>query len=190
MLKNKDGTPYKLAHPNPVMTSQTLWDEFKIHNMKWTSEKDEIKQEIIEKPLSFTSKETFISALDEAKAEEPFQRDVVHEDLQRKEEIEEENGLEKVFIHLLPAIIREKKDSLYGETYKTIQYEKPTSFEGIVLEEADLEIKIWTEISVSLGSIIYPRLGSKRWWKIQTKDEIEGGWVLIGVPSSHQPSFS
>ena len=39
-LRNKDGTPYRLQSPNPVMRTQVLWgsERFVLHNMKWTGE--------------------------------------------------------------------------------------------------------------------------------------------------------
>ena len=195
MLKKKDGSEYRLVAPNPIMNTQILWDEFKTHNMRWKTEKEEVKKAEI--PMPSFEPETFLSALDKAQIEETpvleeefSRKEIVHEDLQRKEEIEEDNEIEKVFIHCLPAKIREKKDSLYEESYKTIQYGAPISFEGVILKEADLAIEIWTDTNhVTVGSVIYPKLGSKRWWKIQERTQKIGGWSLLGVPSSYQPSF-
>ena len=209
-LYKKDGTVYKLQAPNPIMNNQTLWDGFKTHNMEWQTEIDETKHENKLIPPDFGIKETFLSELDKAQidvvvenkidtmvenkidvmVEEPFRQTVVHADLQREKENNEGNGIEKVFIHCLPAKIREKKDDLYGEVYKTIQYETPTSFEGVILNQTDLGIEIWTDANqITKGSIIYPKLGAKRWWKVHSKTEKAGGWTLIGVPSSFQPSF-
>ena len=195
MLKKKDGSEYKLLSPNPLMNTQILWlDEFKTHNMRWETEKDAIKKADKNVSSPVEVKETFLSALDktqiEEMLEEDFKKEVIHEDLQRKEEIIEENQIKKIFIHCLPAKIRIKKDDLYSESYKTVQYENPISFEGVLLQEADLAIEIWTDTNdISVSSIIYPKLGSKRWWKIQEKTQKMGGWVLTGVPSSYQPSF-
>ena len=41
MLKNKDGTPYKLSGPNPMMKNQEVWGNFIVHNMEWEEEKSE-----------------------------------------------------------------------------------------------------------------------------------------------------
>lgn len=41
-LTNKDGTPYKLRHPNKLAKEQTIWDfdkeKFILHNCNWQSE--------------------------------------------------------------------------------------------------------------------------------------------------------
>ena len=95
MLKKKDGSEYKLLSPNPLMNTQILWlDEFKTHNMRWETEKDAIKKADKNVSSPVEVKETFLSALDktqiEEMLEEDFKKEVIHEDLQRKEEIIEE----------------------------------------------------------------------------------------------------
>jgi len=40
-----------------------------------------------------------------------------------------------------------------------------------------------------VGSILYPKTGYKRWWRVQDKTQKGGGWVLVAAPSDHQPSF-
>jgi hypothetical protein len=37
-IKNKDGSVYRLNGPNPVMTGQALWKDFKKHNFKYDIE--------------------------------------------------------------------------------------------------------------------------------------------------------
>jgi hypothetical protein len=39
-LKNKDGSTYTLAKPNPIMKHQSLWanEKYLLHNMKWKVE--------------------------------------------------------------------------------------------------------------------------------------------------------
>ena len=47
VIKNKDGTVYKVRSPNPIMMTQEIWDKFTVHNMKFdadtVSNKDAVK---------------------------------------------------------------------------------------------------------------------------------------------------
>lgn len=97
--------------------------------------------------------------------------------------------IERQFIYCLPATIRERKDDLYGDQYRTIQYGNPFSFEAVIARQDDLFIELWTTASVSHGSVIFPRVGAKRWWRVQEKKEKSGGWLLTAIPSDYQPSF-
>lgn len=209
-LKNKDGSVYRLATPNPIMKTQTLWgnEQFTLHNMKWTSEKyqDTIQIKTVQQE---PKEETFISDLEESKSQsgsrvietnvspkeiqkqesKVYERKTeVHEDKQRIEE-NIKSEIEKVFIYLLPANIRTKRDDLYGDIVKTVEYGKPTSFEAVELEQQDFYFKIWTDIDISLGSILYPKTNFKRWWKVKDKEKKADGWILTSMPSDYQPSF-
>lgn len=116
---------------------------------------------------------------------------IVQPDPDKQEISEKSHDIEKIFIHVLPATIREKKDSLYGDTYRTIQYEKPTSFEGVILTQEDLLFEVWTDVAnINVGSILYPKTNFKRWWRVQEKQLKGTGWILSAVPSNEQPSFS
>ena len=209
-LRNSDGSVYKLAGPNPAMKSQNLWDGYAVHNMVWNGEnaKDESKVVPISSPLD--GKETFFDALDRAKQEmlntpKPEIK-IVETDskiVDKKPEIkivetnpepkiveDSTNEIEKTFIHVLPARIREKKDSLYGDVYRTIQYDKPTSFEGVIISYEDITFQVWTNtIKLGIGSILYPKFGTKRWWRVQDVQDKANGWIMTCVPSDEQPSF-
>ena len=36
VIKNKDGSVYKVRGPNPIMMSQEVWDNFEVHNMDFS----------------------------------------------------------------------------------------------------------------------------------------------------------
>ena len=205
-LRNKDGTVYKLTSPNPVMKSQELWNEFQVHNMKWEGEKSEDTTLVNPLLSDFDVQDSFLEALDKAKVTKPEikvvetpveqpqstekieRKPIVHADAKQEENNNSE--IEKVYIHVLPAFLRERKDTLYGDSYKTIQYGKPTSFEGIILKQEDLFIEVWTDSDkIAIGSILFPKTNFKRWWRVQEKNEKAGGWVLTAMPSDYQPSF-
>lgn len=196
-LKNKDGSVYRLDGPNPTMKTQETWNEFEIHNMKWDEEKSKDLNQILPIQSDLDVKDSFLSALDEAKVEnvqisEEFKierKSVIEPDL-NKEKIKEKSDIEKTYIYCLPAFLKTRRDDLYDESYVTIQYGDPTSFEGVILLQEDLYIKIWTDIDkIDKGSILYPKTGYKRWWRVQDREEKKGGWIIIATPSDFQPSF-
>ena len=203
-LRNKDGSLYKLAAPNPVMKTQEMWGGYQVHNMQWEGEKAKDANQVNPIASDFDVQETFLSALDKAKSDikvvetksdstnsQIERKPVVQPDLQREElRASTDNGIEKTFIYCLPALLRTRQDSLYGDSYTTVQYGNPTSFEGVILKQQDLFIEIWTDTnSINNGSILFPKQGYKRWWRVQEKVEKGGGWVLSATPSDHQPSF-
>lgn len=207
-LKNKDGSVYKLAGPNPAMKEQKLWSDYAVHNMTWKPEHAQDNTVVTPVQSDFHVKDDFLAELDKAKsaikeeikvvetrqepAPEVFERKpIVQPDLHREElQANSDDGIEKVFVHCLPASVRERKDSLYGETYRTIKYGNPYSFEGVVVEQQDLFIKIWTTAdNTNEGSILFPKTHQKRWWRVQQREKKSGGWLLAAMPSDHQPSF-
>lgn len=189
-LYKKDGSVYKLAGPNPMMQEQNLWNGFKTHNLQW---KKDLAEDNTPKVVPPVEEDTFISALDKAKPEEikVLEPEIERKPIVQPDLIEEETSseIEKIFIHCLPMITKIRKDSLYGESSKTIGYGKPTSFEGVVLNYNDFVIEIWTDATIEVGSIIYPKMNFKRWWQIKEKTPKESGWIIKGVISNVQPSF-
>lgn len=217
-LYNKDGSVYRLSSPNPVMKQQSLWNDFVVHNMTWKHEISEDKRVISPLPPKSFVQDSFLGALKTAKDEikvvemqsfvepkvvemqpieqnEPIKEEInviekhiseeiVHSDSIRHEEIE------KIFVYCLPAQIRERRDSLYNESYKTIKYENPTSFEAVVISQDDFLFKIWTDFDkIGVGSVLYPKTQYKRWWRVQEKIQKNNGWILTSLPSDFQPSF-
>ena len=199
MLKNKDGTPYKLSGPNPMMKNQELWGNFIVHNMEWEEEKSENNQKLVPVETDFNIRESFISSLDEAKEELKSKEELPpvekKEPPERKKVVilepkEDDVDIEKVFIHCLPAFTRKKKDELYGDETNMIRYGDPVSFEGVMLQQEDFFIKVWTDVeNINIGSILYPKTNFKRWWRVQEKTIKGTGWILIAMPSDYQPSF-
>jgi hypothetical protein len=207
-LYNKDGSTYKLSSPNPVMKDQNKWSHFIVHNMEW---KPEVKEDgTVVTPLGsdFEVKSDFFQELDEAKenlekqlqsiTEEPAQtvptpKEPVAQSInitkQNKIKDSDASDVEKTFVYCLPAEIKEKKDKLYGDVFKTIQYKDPTSFEAVIISQSDMFIEIWSSVSFDQGSILYPRNGDKRWWRVQSQESKVGGWLMRATPSDHQPSF-
>ena len=80
-LKNKDGSTYKLAKPNPIMKDQTLWDneKFIVHNMTWTPEKSIDDTEINPLQTDLIVQDSFISELEITKEEPQKEEEPVFE---------------------------------------------------------------------------------------------------------------
>lgn len=201
-LYNKDGTVYKLDGPNPIMKTQDFWEEFSVHNMKWKTEvhKDKGGQNVSYAPKKEpkTQSEVFLDELESSKNVN-LDTSTVNEKKKEEEKKEPshisastqsaEAGIEKTFVHCLPASIKEKKDSLYGDVSLRISYGNKTSFEAVILNQGDMTIEMWSEAFFEKGSILYPRNGDKRWWKVQEVYPKLGGYVIRSVPSQDQPYF-
>lgn len=208
-LYNKDGTVYKLDGPNPAMKNQEFWKEFSIHNMSWKPEihKDSGVRTLdpIKKPPT-THSESFIEELELSKeeftdAENEYQEEKTETRNDKTFEKPENtrpktpsqsiasNEIKKTFIYCLPAVISEKEDALYGDVSVRVRYDKSTSFEAVVLNQNDMKVEMWSEVLFREGSILYPKNGDKRWWKIQSHYPKLGGYVLQAVPSLDQPYF-
>ena len=217
-LKNRDGTPYKLRGPNPMMKGQETWQDFQVHNMKFQPETALDDREIKTMDSDFNVRDDFAQALaetkpdivvneqrpapveekpsqpiPEVKEEEPVKFTPEPEQPRKKSSVPDKN---KTFMYCLPATMRDRRDSMYGEKYQTIQYGKPFSFEGVILGEEDMRIVIWTNVPlVTKGSIVYPKrrrdgvMDAHRWWRVQELEEKNDGWLMAGYPSDFTPAF-
>jgi hypothetical protein len=188
VIKNKDGSEYKLSKPNPHMKNQLLWDSFELHNMNFENIKELIKKNKVE----IKKTEVLIEETEEEKEKEEAIVEVV-----KKEEIveevikkEEESSVKKTLIYCLPAKIKFHEDILYGEVKKTVTYDKKFKFEAIIINITDVSMDIWTNaIMIEKESILYPQNFDKRWWKVNNISSKFDGNILSCVLSSINPSF-
>jgi len=200
-LYNKDGTVYRLEGPNPIMKSQNFWDEFLTHNMRWQPEvHSDSGSKLLVHPARkqpATQSEVFVEELESSK-ESYKEEETNHEAPETTPEsksssrpgpVEADVKIEKTFVHCLPATTREKKDSLYGDVIQRVAYKSRTSFEAVVLGQSDMKIEMWSEVSFEEGSILYPKNGDKRWWKVQNVYPKLGGYVIQAAPSQDHPYF-
>ncbi len=218
-LKNRDGTVYKLRGPNPLMEEQKVWEDFQVHNLKFQGEVAPDEREIETISSDFKLKDDFLQSLHDSKpvniavVESPA---VVRPELAVVKPVKSEQpapvvkpeqpkelaptelprGFNKTFMYCLPATLRDRRDSMYGTKYQTIQYGQPFSCEAVVVGEEDMTIKVWTSVEqVTKGSIIYPKKSdggvadAQRWWRVQDREDKKGGWLLTGHPSDETPSF-
>jgi hypothetical protein len=194
VIKRKDGSIYRLTHPNPVMLKQAFWeDDSLVHNFqpeevvtKEASEEEyeEPKQEIVKEeeiPLQDMETEEIhvpVKAVDPKEIPDlPKSKRIVPKAVPRE------------IVHVLPAVIHETYDSLYGETRTTVRYMPKYTMEVVVASSDDLSATFWTNSEApGKGSVIYfPR--EIRWWKVQQTSGKADGTLLHCVPSDMQPSF-
>jgi hypothetical protein len=177
VIKNKDGSVYRLSSPNPLVKNQEKWEKNNIilHNLNW-------EQKIIE----LNEPEEII--IEEKKEE------IKKEEIKPKENKPELKNV--VLMHCLPAIIKITKDDLYNETRSKINYGEKFTFEGVVIERGDFSIQFWTNIDLAKNSIIYPTkyrdgtpFGDFRWWSVNEIKDKSDGKLITAVISGYQPHF-
>lgn len=186
VIKNKDGSEYKLSKPNPHMKNQLLWDSFELHNMNFETIKELIKKNKVE------IKEIVVEEAEEEEEVEEVKIKAIEEEVKEvvKEEIKEEISVKKTLIYCLPARIKIHEDILYGEVKKIITYDKKFKFEAVILNITDIGMDIWTNaVVIEKESILYPQNFDKRWWKVNNISSKFDGKILSCVLSSITPSF-
>jgi len=211
VIKNKDGSVYKLKGPNPLMEDQAFWNDlenFTLHNTEWKKTVFGDDGELIPRDSNFQVNSA--SPVVEPEIEKPkpkppnevklppihdSQVDAVELKNEPKEKPKNNNEFptikNKVVIHCLPALIKEHFDDFYGEHYNKISYGDKFSFEAVIVENEDLSMTFWTTTEeVTPASVIYPQVKEKRWWRVQTKIEKSGGYLIYAVVSDIQPDFS
>jgi hypothetical protein len=204
-IKNKDGTLFKLESPNPIMSEQMLWekDQMIIHNMP------KFGQPVVMKDSTEPVKQAFDKMPIVGKITEPTQEQelptivkttepptVVKKDIPDIVDKLDDDGITTVMegeidVWCLPAKYVEVVDSIYDQKYKKLKYGNKFIFQGYLIEQADLFTIIWTKTkAVSEGSIIYPKIMDKRWWRVTGTKEEEGGYLLYAEITDYHPNFS
>jgi len=198
VLKNKDGSVYKLRSPNPIGKKQDEgWkkDEIVLHNFSWGESKvDDITPL---NPYSTIANPKPDPVPDPAPIPEiKYSVDTIPVETPQPQPSSKFKVT--VSFYCLPAEVKTVKDTLYGEIYQRRTYGKKFSFEAIVIEATDLKIRFWSTIDkLSKGSIVYPYRYSDgqpyseyRWWEIYLIEEKSGGFLIEAAPSKDQPDFS
>ena len=198
VIKNLDGSEYKLKGPNPIMKTQNLWDEFQIHNMNFDEIIDKFKNENKKTTiLNLNKDEIVIEDLKksenniklEPKIELPIEKELKPEPEPPKKEENNNFEINKTTIHCLPANVSIKEDYLYGDVKKIVKYSEKFKFDAVLLEISDFQISFWTNLKLSNESIIYPKNSDKRWWKITGSEPKFNGSIYYGKISDITPNF-
>lgn len=188
-IKNKDGTLFKLESPNPIMSEQKIWEKEQMvsHNMP------KFGQPIVMKDSMEPVKQAFDKTPIVAKIPDTVQKQEMPTIVDALEQPEEISTIMdgEIDVWCLPAKYVEIVDSIYDQKYKKLKYGNKFIFQGYLIEQADLFTIIWTKTkAVTEGSIIYPKIMDKRWWRVTGTKEEEGGYLLYAEITDYHPSFS
>ena len=201
VIKNKDGSVYKLQSPNPL-TEEQVWefgeDDYILHNMDWEPDVDEdATPEVVPKESDFN----------EPKEEKPVEEVKAQEEEAKPVEIEErkdvrsevpKNVLDKmVVMHCVPMETRVEKDDFYDEERTTTGFGQKFTLEAVIVKREDYEMRFWTTKDLSKGTIVFPskyvsgvKYSEYRWWKVQARIPKANGFLVSTIPSEEQPDFS
>jgi hypothetical protein len=166
-ILNKDGTVFRLKGPDnpptPKPDIKPKWDMSKVilHNF-------DVKPEIKDPEPS--------PSIPEVNIPEPV---VIEPD---------EPGV-LTQIHCLPGRRTVYHDRLYDEVKVKLSYDEPFIFEGMLMERGDLRLVVVTEKEVPEWSIIFPKNGQSRWWRVNKLEKEIDFYKVVCSPSDEQPSF-
>jgi len=215
-LRKKDGNVYVLEGPNPIVKDQVAWDPdgLVFHNFHW--EEFIFSKTTRNKPKPPPAEH--VVRVDPPKKIEvppPALAEPIPEvpDEPKKNDPAKEFDLPyikyKVLCYCLPATTKVHVDKLYGESWQKVAYGKKIIFPCVIINSSDMELEFWTsdpDEKILERSIVYPfsyevhnadtdsydrvPYDEYRWWKIASREQKEGGWLLTCFPSETQPDFS
>jgi hypothetical protein len=198
MIRNKDGTIYRLQEPNPLVKDQEWTKDtlLELENFNWEEElvKDitgKVKiPKVIEEPQESQEPQNVQPLIVETPVPPPLPKS----DSSSNIGINEENI---VIMHCLPAIVQTNKDEFYNDSYSRVIYGKKFMLESVMVERGDLGIRFWTKTKLESNSIVYPsvyktgiKYGEYRWWKVMSSVPKSGGYLVEAIFSDVQPEFS
>lgn len=154
MIKNRDGTPYRLSRPNHIMMKQDLWDGENVilHNLNYE-----------EFPLKTEKKEEV--------------KEMISEEMKEVKE-------KSLTAYCLPIELEETVDPVYNEKKITMKYGNKFSFELAMVSRGDIKCEFWTNsVKIREKSIIYMPW-EKRWWKVESvSDDVYSCYPSDQTPS-------
>jgi hypothetical protein len=182
VIKNKDGSVFRLRGPNKIMRDQQLWNDKEkvyVHNITG----DEIQMEVEERVIKPISDMKIIDTPEIKVIEKPTKPDI------KTQSILDKLNEAKRPAYCLPAIEESFIDPLYNETKKNYKFGEKFVFELITKEQTGFNYEFWTDVdNLPLGSVIMVR-GERQWWRVISIQEIKPGKLVQCCPSSFTPSF-
>jgi hypothetical protein len=179
-IKRKDGTPFTLSKPNPIMTKQEVWDDlmiatnFKYEEISYRPTRNRLKQGVV-----------FVDVTEETTE---YKEPIV--ELSKRNEFAPSNR-NKMVCYVLPVETKTIIDPLYGETQKKKVYGKQFTMEIEFIKTNDLMCEIWTNSipSIEKNSIIFI-VEDRQWWRVQSTNPDKNGIHIACMVSTENPSFS
>ena len=199
-IKNKDGTPYKLSSPSPILSEMAMWDKkdkLILHNIgaKLVSYEEATvvyrnsQPEIVDQLPTPT-----VQTVKAAPTPDPMDTVDIPEEIPIIDSLDDgvPQVANKVQVWCLPAYFRQYKDDMYEDTVSRVRYGEKFIFEAILDESQDIYLVLYTTTdAVTEGSILYPRTHDKRWWRVMKTEKSEDGLIrIIAQFTDYQPDFS
>jgi len=189
VIKRRDGSIYRVSHPNPIMTQQDCWldDILTTHNFE--------NQDIIKLDSQKTKptpeepkpepKVDMLKAFEEKYAKEELKiQKAAEEKIEFKVEPPKPKSVGQSLFYCLPAKMLYIRDNVYDDEIVRIQYLAPFTFTCKVLPSNNINFIIQTEQKLTESSIIFDR-ERRQWWKIVKAE----GDTYTSVPSDIKPEF-
>lgn len=215
VIKNKNGSEYKVRQPNPIMKNQEVWNDFVLHNMDFDGnvvENAEQKTKSNKKKLVLGSEKTiktndipvvlppvkkieqddgFIIPDFSKPENEPEPTPQPKDEILRPKSINQKLlNYKKDVMYCMLAETKENFDPLYSEKSVKISYIKSLIFENIIISQSDIELIFWSHLDfLTKNSVVYPKDEHHRWWKIDVIRSAPDGKFFQCVPTTIQPSF-
>lgn len=212
-IKDKDGKPYKLRGPNPIMITQKEWDcsMIKLFNMdNWESETIEDEKNL-DQPNDITDIGQVLQLVDNNNfigqraippqefVQEMMKNEVVEKPVQPPEPVKKQSDSAKILknhgVQYFCSPVVDHRivvDELYGTSYKKFIYGDKFLFNAIIVEQTDLVLQIWCMKTLLAGSVIYKRdkQGGERWWRVKNSEVQGDGFLVTCDVSDVNPDFS
>jgi hypothetical protein len=178
-IKNKDGSTYQHYMATPkLMEMQNIWNEkvflhnkFGIRHIEPNNEEYLDEREVFEMPKPEPVKEEVVEPVKE-------EIKVVETIKQPKPKYVNESIVD---VLCLPCV---------GIKEGVPEYGNQLTFKAKLLRTEDLFVQILCKENVPPQSIIYPQINMKRWWRVTGAVEKSGFYIVSGMITDYQPSFS
>lgn len=200
-IKNLDGSVYKLQGVNPITKNQNQWKNFVLHNCKWVDRPKDTPPAaaggVSYHNLTCTKVKTEaaseVDILKIKKAMNIQDQPTKVQEQPKTVSIGNNFGKSIIIMHCLPAVFH--VDTLYGE--KRLKYAEKFTFESIIVEVQELNMRFWTNIDIEAKSVVFPwkfktgeLVKEHSWWKILSRIEKSGGFIYKTIISDIQPDFT
>lgn len=200
VIKNKDGTAYRLQSPNPLSKNQEDWgfgdEQYVLHNCHWEDEIADGPPVLVAPKLTIVDK--FVEeqvTIEPQPASEPEEEPLPESTI--KDKLPEGMLKNMVIMHCLPVILESQKDDFYDEERVIKRFGKKFTIEAVIIKREDYQMLFWTTIDLEKGSIVYPskyvsqvKYSEYRWWEVNEKEPKANGHLISSIPSKEQPDFS
>lgn len=214
-IKDKDGKPYKLRGPNPLVKDRSEWDRSAVKIINHFGKNTEVvldvrnpikefqenvvdiskkidlyegpEESVIIPPADFIDE---IVSSEESDSESPVQESITINVDEKIGKILKDRGTE---FYCAPVIgTKVWKDELYGTSYTTNKYGTKFVFDAVVIASSDLELQFWCVREISKDSIVLRKhqQGGERWWRVSETEPRSGGFLCKAIISDSNPDFS